>query len=113
MYCDGRERFLTHTDCSTLEDPIGQKLWPFFWVAEYVYVTYYETMEKVILDKVRRHLKRLPVHIVRNLQRWALQVEAVGIAEVRKIPGYHDEPLSGARQGATVGETVKALQAVL
>jgi len=57
------------------------------------------TMEKVILDRVRKHLKRLPVHIVRNLQRWALQVEAVGVAEVRKIPGYHDEPLSGSRQG--------------
>ena len=56
-------------------------------------------MEKVILDRVRKHLKRLPVHIVRNLQRWALQVEAVGVAEVRKIPGYHDEPLSGKRKG--------------
>ena len=56
-------------------------------------------MEKVILDKVRKHLKKLPIHIVRNLQRWALQVETVGISEVRKIAGYHDEPLSGTRQG--------------
>jgi len=66
---------------------------------QYVIVTYYRGVEKVILDKVRKRLKRLPIHIVRNLQRWALQVEAVGIAEVRKIPGYHDEPLSGGRQG--------------
>lgn len=36
---------------------------------------------------------------MRNLQRWALQVESLGIAEVRKIPGYHDEPLSGKRKG--------------
>ena len=56
-------------------------------------------MEKVVLDKVRKRLKKLPVHIVRNLQRWALQVESLGIAEVRKIPGYHDEPLAGKRTG--------------
>ncbi|MCZ6631971.1 MAG: type II toxin-antitoxin system mRNA interferase toxin, RelE/StbE family [bacterium] len=56
-------------------------------------------MERVIFDKVRRNLKRLPIHIVRNLQRWALQVESLGIEEVRKIPGYHDEPLRGDRRG--------------
>ncbi|WPD23167.1 MAG: type II toxin-antitoxin system mRNA interferase toxin, RelE/StbE family [Candidatus Electrothrix scaldis] len=56
-------------------------------------------MEKVVLDKVRKRLKKLPVHIVRNLQRLALQVESLGIAEVRKIPGYHDEPLAGKRTG--------------
>ena len=26
---------------------------------------------------------------------WVLEVERVGIEEVRKIPGYHDEPLKG------------------
>lgn len=56
-------------------------------------------MEKVVLDKVHRHLKRLPVHIVRNIQRWAFQVEMIGISEVRKVTGYHDEPLSGKRKG--------------
>jgi toxin HigB-1 len=56
-------------------------------------------MEKVALDKVRKKLKKIPIHIVRNLQRWALQVETLGIVEVRKIPGYHDEPLSGKRKG--------------
>ena len=56
-------------------------------------------MEKVALDKVRKKLKKIPIHIVRTLQRWALQVETLGIVEVRKIPGYHDEPLSGKRKG--------------
>ncbi|MBT7900313.1 MAG: hypothetical protein HN601_05125 [Candidatus Marinimicrobia bacterium] len=56
-------------------------------------------MEKVALDKVRKKLKKIPIHIVRNLQRWALQVETLGIVEVRKIPGDHDEPLSGKRKG--------------
>lgn len=56
-------------------------------------------MEKVLFDKVSKTLNRLPIHIVRNLQRWALQVESLGIREVRKIPGYHDEPLRGDRSG--------------
>lgn len=56
-------------------------------------------MEKVIFDKVKKRLRRLPNHIVRNVQRWALQVELIGIKEVRKISGYHDEPLEGKRIG--------------
>ena len=46
-----------------------------------------------------RQRHRLPIHIVRNLQRWALQVESLGIQEVRKISGYHDESLRGGRSG--------------
>jgi proteic killer suppression protein len=65
----------------------------------YVILTYNLGMERVLFDKVRKNLNRLPIHIVRNLQRWALQVEALGIQEVRKIPGYHDEPLRGDRSG--------------
>jgi len=30
---------------------------------------------------------------------WIFQVESIGINEVRKILGYHDEPLKGDRQG--------------
>ena len=56
-------------------------------------------MEKVIFDKVRKRLKNIPIHIVRNLQRWSLQVETLGINVVRKTPGYHDEPLQGKRKG--------------
>lgn len=56
-------------------------------------------MERVVFDNVRKQLPRLPVHIVRNLQKWALQVESLGIQEVRQIIGYHDEPLRGGRNG--------------
>lgn len=76
--------------------PAPLSVTPFFTpqnqLAIYVRMTYCEEIEKVLLDKVQKRLKKLPVHIVRNLQRWALQVESLGIAEVRKIPGYHDEP---------------------
>jgi proteic killer suppression protein len=30
---------------------------------------------------------------------WVDDVEERGIAEVRKVPGYHDEPLKGERSG--------------
>ena len=65
----------------------------------YVNMTYFEDMTIVRLTKVEKRLKKLPLHIVRNLQRWALQVESFGIDEVRKFPGFHDEPLKGKRTG--------------
>lgn len=69
-------------------------------------------MEKVIFDKVQKRLSRFPIHIIRNLQRWALQVESLGIREVRKIPGYHDEPLSGSRRGQRYIRLSKSYRAV-
>jgi toxin HigB-1 len=54
---------------------------------------------KVVFDKIKKDLKRLPDHILRKLQKWAEQVEMLGLREIKKIPGYHDEPLSGDRKG--------------
>ena len=69
-------------------------------------------MYKVILDKkAQRILKKLPVHIVKNLQMWIFQVESLGLAEVRKIPGYHDEPLKGDRKGQRSVRLSKAYRA--
>jgi proteic killer suppression protein len=57
-------------------------------------------MDSVIFNKkALKALKKLPTHIVRNLQLWIFQVESLGISDVRKIPGYHDEPLTGNRKG--------------
>jgi toxin HigB-1 len=49
--------------------------------------------------RVDKELRRTPVYIQKKFQAWAVAVETVGMAEVRKLPGYHDEPLKGARQG--------------
>jgi toxin HigB-1 len=43
----------------------------------------------------KKQLKKLPLHIVINFQNWVEDVEERGLEEVRKIPGYHDEPLRG------------------
>ncbi|HDY67645.1 MAG: hypothetical protein JYX80_11800 [Candidatus Scalindua sediminis] len=61
-------------------------------------MTYNAPVDKVSFTKVKKTLKIIPTHILRNLQRWAMQVEMLGINEVRKIPGYHDEPLKGKRK---------------
>ena len=44
---------------------------------------------------VKKQLKKLPIHIVICFQNWSEDVEERGLMEVRKIAGYHDEPLRG------------------
>ncbi len=41
----------------------------------------------------------MPGYIVDKLETWVDAVQRDGLHEVRKIPGYHDEPLKGDRQG--------------
>ena len=49
--------------------------------------------------QAEKQLKRLPTYIKEALLAWALAVEDEGIRKARKLPGYHDEPLSGDRKG--------------
>lgn len=46
-----------------------------------------------------KDLKKLPRHIALNLEAWVHAVELCGLQEVKKIRGYHDELLKGARAG--------------
>lgn len=48
---------------------------------------------------VKKQLKKLPIYIVVSFQNWIEDVETRGLEEVRKIPGYHDEPLKGELKG--------------
>jgi proteic killer suppression protein len=52
-----------------------------------------------ISKRARKELLKVPEHIARNLKYWIEAVETDGIEEVRKVPGYHDEPLHGQRFG--------------
>ena len=54
---------------------------------------------RVGLALVVKDLRRLPKPVVRKLLTWVQAVEADGLPEVRKIQGYHDEPLKGRREG--------------
>lgn len=49
--------------------------------------------------KVQKDLVKVPEHIKIKLLLWVDAVEQLGIRQVRKTPGYHDEPLKGGRRG--------------
>jgi len=54
----------------------------------------------VLLSKrAQKDLRTMPRHIIGKLDSWISSVETEGLEEVRKIPGYHDEPLKGERAG--------------
>jgi proteic killer suppression protein len=49
--------------------------------------------------RAKRDLDTIPKHIVIKLMAWVASVEDSGLSQARRIPGYHDEPLKGSRQG--------------
>ena len=44
-----------------------------------------------------KDLKTIPMHVALKLQAWVDDVGHRGLNDVRKISGYHDEPLKGER----------------
>jgi len=48
---------------------------------------------------LKRDLRKLPVYIIDKLLAWVGRVEKVGVDEVHKIKGYHDEVLRGVLSG--------------
>lgn len=49
--------------------------------------------------KAKRDVRKIPLPIALKLNAWIEDVGHRGICEVRKIKGYHDEPLKGKRLG--------------
>ncbi|EKD72715.1 MAG: hypothetical protein ACD_45C00605G0004 [uncultured bacterium] len=54
----------------------------------------------------------MPGYVVLKMQSWADDIEHRGLREVRKIPGYHDEPLHGKRTGQRSVRLTKAYRAI-
>jgi proteic killer suppression protein len=69
-------------------------------------------IEKIIFDNVLKDLRKIPFHIVKNFQRWIKLVEMYGIKEIRKMPGFHDEPLKGNRVGQRSIRLSKSYRAI-
>jgi proteic killer suppression protein len=58
------------------------------------------TIRTVLLsDRAAKDLRRVARPIQEKLLGWVSAVELRGLEEVRKVPGYHDEPLKGDRKG--------------
>lgn len=52
------------------------------------------------------------MHIAIKLYEWIEAVSADGLNEVRKISGYHDEPLQGKRKGQRSIRLSKSYRAI-
>ncbi|MBC7754270.1 MAG: hypothetical protein H7Z71_08540 [Moraxellaceae bacterium] len=66
----------------------------------------------VISAKAKKEITKLPSFIVTKLLAWVDDVEFRGLEMVRKIPGYHDEPLKGDRKGQRSIRLNKAYRAI-
>jgi proteic killer suppression protein len=49
--------------------------------------------------RVKKQLERAPPQIGRKFFAWVVAVRLAGLRDVRKNPGFHDEPLRGQRAG--------------
>ncbi len=50
-------------------------------------------------ESALRDLRKVPLYIATKLQAWVEDVGERGLEEVKKVKGYHDEPLKGKRKG--------------
>jgi len=65
-----------------------------------------------ITKLAEKQLRKVPRNILDNLLIWVAAVEHDGLEEVRKVPGYHDEPLKGDRSGQRSIRLSRAYRAI-
>lgn len=53
----------------------------------------------IVSEKAQNQLSKAPPRIAGKLYYWARTVGEIGLENVRRIPGFHDEPLQGKRKG--------------
>ena len=67
----------------------------------------------VVLSKLaEKQLIRVPKYVKDKLFIWIADVEMHGLYELRKFPGYHDEPLKGDRSGQRSIRLSRAYRAI-
>ena len=55
---------------------------------------------KVVLSKkAQKALLRAPIRIAEKLYYWVKSVGEISLENIKRIQGYHDEPLHGKRKG--------------
>jgi proteic killer suppression protein len=62
--------------------------------------------------RAEKDLERVPDHIAFKLRGWIDAIEYEGLERVRRIPGYHDEPLQGTWFGHRSIRLNKAYRAI-
>ena len=66
----------------------------------------------VLTPAAVKDLERVPKHVQVKLQAWVDAVGTQGLEAVRKVPGFHDEPLKGRRQGQRSIRLSRAYRAI-
>jgi proteic killer suppression protein len=62
--------------------------------------------------QAQKDLKKIPWYVGLKLESWVSAVGISGLREVKKIGGYHDEPLKGGRAGQRSIRLNKAYRAI-
>ena len=63
--------------------------------------------------KAKKDLKKVPLSIAVKLQIWVDAVGHYGLSEVKKIPGYHHEPLKGKKERTTLNTSEYCLSSYI
>jgi len=63
-------------------------------------------------SRAMKDLGKVPHHVVVKLMAWVEAVEAEGLELVRRVPGFHDEALKGARLGQRSIRLSRAYRAI-
>ena len=69
-------------------------------------------IRRIEVRGVLKALKKLPTHVRVKFQGWVQAVERQGVEEIRKIKGYHDEPLEGDLKGLRSVRLSKGYRAI-
>ena len=71
-----------------------------------------DIFEVKLSKQAENRLKKIPSYIVFKLQAWISGIKNYGLNEIRKQPGFHDEPLKGKRLGQRSIRLNKAYRAI-
>lgn len=71
-----------------------------------------DIFEAELSEKAKDDLRKIPGHIIFKLQTWIDGIKNEGLREMRKRPGFHDEPLKGKRLGQRSIRLNKAYRAI-
>lgn len=69
-------------------------------------------MKIIISKQAQKQLDLIPGHIYEKYLYWKDLLEKYGLLEVRKIKGFHDEPLKGKRAGQRSVRLSRAYRAI-
>ena len=70
------------------------------------------TFRVTLTRNAEKQLRKVPRHVAVKLKAWVEIVGKQGLEGVRKIPGFHDEPLAGPRYGQRSIRLSRAYRAI-